>query len=190
MGKEGKVYNVLSDKGLQYNAKFVTPANQKGNKNVTVIDKAGITSGKDQLEFDHGGTAPTLNGVALQKNKAYTLDNNGHAKWDGSSLSFNNKEYEINLSNDPHDASAILSNVNIKKGANPLADGVSPHGLLGQTADGVAGAHKGKNNTGDAKQGGTVIDGTVGQYEVGTGLKTDEAKLFDTSFTQFNKFNS
>lgn len=181
MGQEGKTYNILSDKGLQYNAKFAKPSNNSAAGDKTVIDKAGITSGKDKLEFDHGGAVPQLNGKDMEKGKDYTLDNGGKATWDGTALSFNNKEYNINLSEDPNDSSALLSKVKVNDGVNPLADGVSPHGLLGQTADGVAGDHKGANNTNVENQGGTVIDGTVNQYEV--------SDLFDTGFKQFNKFN-
>ena len=95
-------------------------------------------------------------------------------------LNFSNSEYTINLSDDPNDKNALKSDVKIKDGVNPLADGVAPHGLLGQTADGTAGVHKGVNNQNVKKQGGTVIDGTVDQYEVND--------LFDTSFKNFNRF--
>ena len=165
----------MSDKGLQYNATF------KGvGKDVTVIQDAGITSGKDKLEYKHGGTAQ-LNGKAMEKGKTYKLDDGGSAVWDGTTMKFSNKDYKINLSDDPADGNAVRSDVSVANGANPLADGVAPHGLLGQTADGKAGAHKGVNNTNDAKQGGTVIDGTVNQYEVGN--------VFDTGFKDFNRFN-
>lgn len=176
MGESGKTYNILSDKGLQYNGKFVDFAQIPGN---TVIGEAGITSGKDQIDYKLNST-PTLNGKEMENGKDYTLDANGKAKWDGSALKFSNNEYNIDLSKDPTTPEAILSNVSIKDGANPLADGVAPHGLLGQTADGVAGERKGKDNTGDAKQGGTVIDGTYKDYEV--------ANALDTSFQKHNQF--
>lgn len=178
MGEAGKIYNILSDRDLQLNAKFVDFKKQPGG---TVMDEAGISSGKDKLEYKLNGT-PTLNGKKLVTGKNYTLDGGGKAKWDGKSLRFENKEYNINLSKDPTNEDAILNDVQIKKGANPIADGVKPHGLLGQTADGVAGERKGKNNAGNPyKQGGTVIDGTYKDYEV--------KNLFDTGFKKNNRFN-
>ena len=185
MGQNGKVYNILSDKGLQYNAQFTTWPNKP---DATVISKAGITSGKDHLEYDLNST-PKLNNAPMESGKQYTLDNKGTATWNGTMLSFSNTEYKINLSTDPTNKDAIQSNVTIQPGANPSGDGVSPHGLLGQTADNVAGQHVGVNNSDILKQGGTVIDGTVAQYEVGQGDKTVADKLFDTSFKQFNRFN-
>lgn len=181
-GKSGNTYNILSTKNLQYNAEFDKPNGGIGQINgtdVTTITKTGITSGKDKLEYDLGST-PTLNGKALDTGKTYNLDDGGTATWDGSKLNFKNDTYTINLSKDPNDASAILSDVKINDGANPLTNG-TPTGLLGQTADGVAGAHVGKNNTNDQEQGGNVIDGTVDQYET--------SGLFDTSFKKFNSFN-
>ena|GEM_PF-2100488 len=179
MGQPGKTYNILSDKGLQYNTTFDhLPGSPDGT---TTIVKAGITSGKDHLELDLHGT-PQLNGQAMEVNKQYTLDNSGQAKWDGKNLNFSNSEYSISLGDDAlGDKNALSSDVKVKDGVNPLADGVAPHGILGQTADGVAGEHKGVNNQNVKNQGGTVIDGTFDQYEVND--------LFDTSFKNFNRFS-
>ena len=185
MGQKGKVYNILSDKGLQYNAEFSA---LKNNSTATVITKAGITSGKDHLEYELNST-PKLNNTPLQSGKQYTLDNGGSALWNGTLLNFSNKEYKIDLSTDPIHKQSMHSNVTIQSDVNPSADGVSPHGLLGQTADNVAGQHVGVKNANILKQGGTVIDGTVSQYEVGKGGKSITAKLFDTRFKQFNRFN-
>lgn len=184
MGEAGKTYNILSDKDLQYNGKFVAWDKKPGS---TVIGEAGITSGKDQLEYKLGDT-PKLNGKALESGKDYSLDGGGKAKWDGSKMHYENNEYTIDLSRDPSNKDAILSNVKVKGGANPLADGVAAHGLLGQTADGVEGKRVGKNSDGsektsknsDSKQGGTVIDGSYKDYEV--------KDLLDIAFGKNNKF--
>ncbi|WP_373533562.1 hypothetical protein [Vampirovibrio sp.] len=178
MGEAGKIYNIVSDRDLQLNARFVDFKKQPGG---TVMDEAGISSGKDKVKFKLNKPA-TLNGKEMTVGKTYQLDASGKAKWDGKTLRFENKEYNINLSKDPTNDEAILNDVRIKKGANPLADGVAPHGLLGQTADGVKGERKGKNNPGNPyKQGSTVIDGTHKDYQV--------KNLFDTSFTKNNRFN-
>lgn len=187
MGEVGKTYNILSDKGLQYNAEFAAWGDpDKNGVQPTVINKAGITSGKDQIQYELNGGAPILNGTAMESGKDYSLDANGKANWDGSKMHFENSEYSIDLSQDPANKDAILSNVKVRDGVNPLADGVNPHGLLGQTADGVKGERVGKNADGtektdkSSKQGGTVIDGDHTDYQVGG--------LLDTSFVKNNQF--
>lgn len=187
MGEVGKTYNILSDKGLQYNAEFAAWGNPDANGvQPTVINKAGITSGKDQIQYELNGGAPILNGSAMESGKDYSLDANGKANWDGSKMHFENGEYSIDLSQDPANKDAILSNVKVRDGVNPLADGVNPDGLLGQTADGVKGERVGKNADGtektdkSSKQGGTVIDGDHTDYQV--------ANLLDTSFAKHNQF--
>ena len=103
----------------------------------------------------------------------------GSALWDGNSLNVDTAEYKVNLKvmDDPSGTKYINSDV--KLNGSPFADSVKPHGLLGQTADGIKGQ---KNNGKDlGKQGGTVIDGTVEDYEVDG--------LFDTKFTKNNRFN-
>jgi hypothetical protein len=66
----------------------------------------------------------------------------------------------------------------VKLLGSPFADNVKPHGLIGQTADGIAGL----KNTGidQGKQGGTVIDGSIVDYEV--------QDLFDILFDKYNHF--
>lgn len=188
MGEPGKIYNILSDKDLQYNAEFAAWG-KPGADGVqpTVINKGGVTSGKDQVTYELNGT-PKVNGKEMEVGKEYKLDANGKAKWDGSLMHFENSEYSIDLGKDPQNKDAILSNVKVREGVNPLADGVKPHGLLGQTADGVKGEKVGKNADGSEKtdksnkQGGTVIDGDHTDYQV--------ASLLDTSFTKHNQFSA
>ncbi len=184
MGEVGKTYNVLSDKGVQYNTTFEAWG-KPGADGVqpTIIGAAGIQVGDHKVEFDRSGKAPTVNGKALAKDEKADLGNSRYASWDGKQLEVNTGEYTIDLSVKDKDNNGgyIDSNVKVNEGVNPLADGIAAHGLLGQTADGVKGERKGKDNTGDAKQGGTVIDGTYKDYEV--------KDLFDTSFKKNNKFN-
>jgi len=162
MGQAGKTYNMLSDKDLQYNTTF----EQWGTDGATVIGKTGIQVGRDQIYFDRSGNSPTVNGQALKAGDTVPLENGGSAKWDGGKLTVDTGEYTIDLQvKEPNNPKGpyIDSHVSINKGG-PLSDFVAPHGLLGQTADGV----KGEKSTGkdQGKQGGTVIDGTVDDYEV------------------------
>jgi hypothetical protein len=161
MGKDGNIYNMLSDKGVQYNTKF----SKWGEGGATVISEAGIQVGKDQVRFDRSGKAPTVNGQALKKGQDVQLDNGGKAAWDGKKLEVNTGEYTIDLKSVKNEKGNYLdSNVKINEGG-PFTDGVKPHGLLGQTADGVEGKKKGDLGKDQGKQGGTVIDGTVEDYQ-------------------------
>jgi hypothetical protein len=176
MGQDGKTYNILSDKGFQYNARF----GSWGGTASTINSAVGLQVGRNRVEMDVNVNkgAPIVNGVALKEGETIQLDDQGSVTLDKGNLITKTKEYTTTLINR---GQYIDSDVKINEGVNPLADGVAPHGILGQTADGIAGAHVGVNNTNVANQGGTVIDGTVDNYEVNG--------LFDTGFSQFNRFN-
>jgi hypothetical protein len=175
MGQAGNTYNMLSDQSLQYNATFA----QFGNSDVaTVISDAGLQVGASKVSLDASSRVAQVDGQDMPLNQVVNLDG-GTALWDGSKLNVTNNEYSIDLTAqlDPNGTHYIDSTVNII--GDPFADGVKPHGLLGQTADGI----EGQKNTGQdlGNQGGTVIDGTVNDYQVGG--------LFDTAFATFNRFN-
>ncbi len=178
---DGRVYNMLSDQGLQYNTRFI-PWGQDG---ASVIGEAGLQVGNDRIFFDVSGQAPTLNNQAMNVGQQYQLDG-GTATWDGQHLVVNTSEYNVNLQvlepNHPNGA-YLDSNVTINQ-PGPFADGIAPHGLLGQTADGDGQAHVGQRAQGQAadagKQGGTVIDGAISDYEV--------ADLWSNDF-RYNRFN-
>ena len=153
---------MLSDKDVEYNTTF----EQWGDNGATVIGETGIQVGEDQIHFDRSGKPPTLNGKDMQEGETVNLDNGGSVKWDGGKLTVDTGEYTIDLEvKEPNNPNGpyIDSHVSINKGG-PFSDFVAPHGLLGQTADGIAGKKDTGNNQG--KQGGTVIDGTVDDYEV------------------------
>jgi hypothetical protein len=183
MGKPGETYNIVSDKNFQYNAKFEAwGAPKPTGVQPTIIGSAGLTVGKSQVAMDRSGKPPTVDGQPMELNKKYALDGQGEANWNGTVLSVKSTDYTTTLQVKQNPTGSYIdSDVKINPGVNPLADGVVPHGLLGQTADGVAGQRKGINNTGDPKQGGTVIDGVVTDYVV--------SGLFDTRFIQHNQFN-
>jgi hypothetical protein len=185
MGQGGNIYNMLSDKEVQYNTTFVNWGKPgKDGVQPTVIGEAGIQVGKNMVYFDRSGKAPTVNGKAMAEGEKIDLGNGRFAQWDGKKLIVKTDEYTIDLQvkQPEKNGGYIDSNVIINKGVNPLADGVSPHGLLGQTADGVKGARKGGDgNQNIEKQGGDVIDGVVDDYKVDT--------LWDNIF-KYNRFQS
>jgi hypothetical protein len=161
MGQPGKTYNMLSDEGVQYNTTFA----KWGSQGATVISKAGIQVGDQKIYFDRSGDAPTINGQAMIEGDDVALPDGGSASWDGTKLTVKTQEYTIDLEakdlGNPKGA-YLESHVSINDGG-PFSDFVAPHGLLGQTADGVAGQKDTGHDQGD--QGGTVIDGTVADYE-------------------------
>ncbi len=183
MGKGGNIYNMLSDKGIQYNTKFVDWGSPGADGvQPTVIGEAGIQVGDNLVYFDRSGSAPTVNGKPLTKDQKVELGDGRYASWDGNQLEVNTGEYTIDLViKDKEKNNGYLdSAVKINEGVNPLADGVAAHGLLGQTADGVKGERKGgDNNQNIEKQGGSVIDGVVDDYKVNT--------LWDNNF-KYNRF--
>lgn len=184
MGKGGNVYNMLSDKNVQYNTKFMDWG-KPGADGVqpTVIGEAGIQVGKNLVYFDRGGSAPTVNGSPLSKYQQVDLGNGQFAQWDGEKLVVKTDEYTINLviKEKEKNGGYLDSTVTINEGINPLADGVAAHGLLGQTADGVKGARVGGDgNKNIEKQGGSVIDGVVDDYLVDN--------LWDSAF-KYNRFD-
>lgn len=164
MGNDKKFYNILSDNVIQYNARF--DAYEKYQKGGTVIGQAGIQVGTDRIFFDRYSKVPTFNGEPMTPGQRVPLPGsiggNGFVEWDGAKVTVNSGEYTIVLGIGAKDGE-ITSDVRINEGG-AFADGIMPHGLLGQTADGVQGL---KNNGQDlGKQGGTVIDGSVDDYEV------------------------
>ena len=173
-GQAGKTYNILSDKDVQVNAKF-----QKYGA-ATTMGEIGVTMGQNQVQIDKAGKV-TINGEAMEGNSA--LD--GAVTKSGKSVTVNSGEYQIKATS----AGGYL-NASFKSD-NVAADGVMPHGLWGQTADGDGKARNG--DRGANAQGGGAIEGldgqitkkgdktTVQQYEVNG--------IFDTGFANFNRFN-
>ncbi|MGB1009502.1 MAG: hypothetical protein ACPGVP_07255, partial [Thiolinea sp.] len=173
----GKTYNILSDKNIQMNAEF----RAWGSKGATVMGQMGFTLGNDKVAFDEKGNL-NVNGEK-QGNGSY-LD--GAVQKQGNQLKIDFGEYQLTI-----DAKG-KNGMDIDYASDNVAtDGVMPHGLWGQTADGDGKARNGDKGSG--AQGGGAIEGldgeitkrgdksTVSHYEVGG--------LFDTSFTNFNRFS-
>jgi len=164
-GEPGKIYNLLSDKNIQVNGKF----SKYGSGNATVVSEMGMQIGNNRIKFKAGGT-PTLNGQEMEKDKKYRLGDGSIATYDGKKLSLQTNEYKIDVTNQ-----GGYLNSNFQIGQNGVfTDGVMPHGLLGQTADG-----NNRRRTSTGSEGAGVISGKAGDYEV--------RGLFDNNF-QYNRF--
>ena len=178
-GEDGKIYNILSDKDIQINSEFKA----WGGGGATVMGEMGLTLGNDTVSFNADGEL-TVNGEA-QGDGSY-LD--GAVTKEGNQVQVNFGEYELTIDSVKNSRGNYM---NIAYGSeNVAADGVMPHGIWGQTADGDGEARNGDKGTG--AQGGGAIEGldgeitesgdktTVTHYEVGS--------LFDTNFANFNRF--
>ena len=137
--------------------------------------------GKDQVKINATG-ALTINGEA-KKDGTYQVDG-GQVTKKGNLITLQDQEHAVTVS-----AQSGYLDLGFKS-TNVNADGVMPHGLWGQTADGDT-----KVRTGDQganAQGGGVIeklDGTISARGDKTTVSLYEvANVFDTNFANFNRF--
>lgn len=163
-GQPGKIYNILSDSGLQLNARF----DAWGGGGATVVGETGLTVagpyGQSSVTFSKDGTAK-VNGQVLQDGQTVQLADGGTATKQGNKLVIKTAEgYEITQTT--HGSSnGNYINMEVKTGAGGVAqDGVLPGGLLGQTFDPDNVARNGAKGAG--AQGEGAINGTVQDYEV------------------------
>ncbi|HPQ96207.1 MAG TPA: hypothetical protein PLN94_11535, partial [Thiolinea sp.] len=164
----GAVYNLLSDKGIQVNSTF----------NNNFMQDFGITLGQDQIAFDKAGKL-TINGEE-QKGDGEFL--NGKVSRKGNQVTVQSGEYTMKM--------AAVQNryMNIDfTSDNAAADGVMPHGLWGQSADGDGKARRGSgfDGTGAIER----LDGTMAKKGDKTYQLYEVNGLFDTGFANFNRFN-
>ena len=175
-GIPGRTYNILSDKGFQLNATF------QGSTGLTLMKDIGATMGKDQVKIDVNGGL-TINGQ-VQKDGTYPVDG-GQVTKKGGVVTLQDQEHNVTIT--PRGGYLDLG----FKSANVNADGVMPHGLWGQTADGDNKVRNG--DQGGGAQGGGVLeklDGTISARGDKTTFNLYEvADIFDTDFTNFNRFN-
>ncbi len=175
-GEAGKTYNLLSDDGIQINGKF---EDWKGNGS-TIVGEAGVVLGDDQIKIGKDGSLE-INGEVIDCDGVFA---DGKVIKEGNKVTIKDEEYDVTF----HQTGDYI-NIDFAS-ENVNADGVMPHGLFGQSADGDGEARNGDKGTG--AQGGGAIDNmfdnrtnagdktTVGQYEV--------EDLFDTDFTEFNRY--
>ncbi len=177
MGSPGKIYNILSDQSIQFNAKF---DKYKGQDDATIMSQAGLTIGNDQIEYGIDGKL-LINGEEM-KDGSYL---EGKIVKKGANVTINTSEWTVVLKdNGDH------LNYDFTSG-NAVADGVRPHGLFGQSADGDGKVRNG--DEGKGAQGGGAIektDGTITEKGDKETYKAYEVSdLFDTDFENFNKFH-
>lgn len=161
-GEAGKIYQLLSDSGLQFNGRFDGVGN-----GITVVGETGLSvngpRGTSQVQFSKEGRA-LLNGQPLQPGHMESLADGGHVllSEDGKTLTLKSAEgYTITQKSAPDGL-----DIRVKTPLHGVAsEGRMPGGLLGQTFD----ADKLARNSSD-KQGAGAINGAVHQYEVPGGL--------------------
>ena len=160
-GKAGTIYNILSDKDLQVNAKFQP---WKGSPTANIMSDIGITAGKDQVGFGVDGKF-SINGKTVGDG-TYNLGNGSVTKT-GNSATIKTPEYTVTASIGAEDANNKYMELKFES-PNVTADGVLPKGLWGQTANG-------KDST-------TPTEAQASQFVVNS--------MFDTNFANNNQFNS
>ncbi len=182
-GEAGKSYNLLSDKNFQMNGKF----EKFGNDGATVVGKMGIAAGSDQIDVAKDG-AVSVNGKALKEGDTVALANGGSVKYGDGKVSIDSGEWKTDVAFQGSGDNAYL-NIDVKT-ENAIADGVKPHGLLGQTFDADSDVRKGDEGSG--AQGGGAIEGSNGNItdkgdKSSVGLYEVE-DIHDRNFETFNQF--
>ncbi len=175
-GEAGTTYNILSDRGIQFNALFDTWGSKQG---ATIVSDAGITVNGHQIQFAKCGTL-TVNGKVV--GDGTHLD--GMLIKDGNTLKVSTDEYQIDL----EAVDSKYLNFDFKSD-NIIADGMMPHGLWGQSADGDGKARNG--DTGAGAQGGGAIEGLTGMTDKGDKSAVslyETSGLWDTGFANFNRY--
>lgn len=184
-GQAGKTYNLLSDKNFQMNGRF----DKWGGGGATVVGEVGISAGGDKVTVQADGDV-MVNGRQLKDGEKVALANGGSVEKNGDKATVKIGEYEVKFDAEKSPNGDYLNMDVITKNAN--ADGVKPHGLLGQTFDGDGKARNG--DMGSGAQGGGAIETlantvtqkgdkhTVSMYEV--------RDLHDTNFHGFNRFGA
>lgn len=178
-GEAGKTYNLLSDKGFQMNGRF---DKWGGDPRQTVVGEVGISAGSNYISVSKNGTA-TVNGQALKDGQRVALRDGGYAEKRGNDIVVKKGEWEVNFQ-----TRGDHINMDIKTD-NAIADGVKPHGLIGQTFDGDGKARNGDRYMG-AQGGGAIEDanGNIARAGDKDAVKSYEVDtLWDTTFGSHNR---
>ncbi|MDO5621564.1 MAG: hypothetical protein Q4G24_08860 [Paracoccus sp. (in: a-proteobacteria)] len=178
-GQAGKTYNLLSDKGFQMNGRF---DQWRNDPKQTVVGEVGITAGSNYINVSKTGKA-VVNGQELKDGQRVQLRDGGYAEKRGKDVIVKKGEWEVNFQ-----TKGDHINMDIKTD-NAIADGVRPHGLIGQTFDGDGKARNGDSFAG--AQGGGAIEDIHGNI-VARGDKTaitsyEVDALWDTTFRHHNR---
>lgn len=178
-GQAGKTYNLLSDKSFQMNGKF---EQWGGDKGATVVGEVGITATGNTIHIDKTGKA-VVNGRVLKDGEHVHLKDGGTVEKKGSEIIVKKGEWEVNFQ-----TQGDHINMDIKTD-NAIADGVRPHGLIGQTFDGDGKARNGDQGSGT--QGGGAIEDANGRITRAgdkSAVKSYEVDgLYDNTFLTHNR---
>lgn len=170
-GRPGGIYNLLSDKGFQMNGRF----DAWGSKGATVVGEVGIVAGGNRITVEKDGDVK-INGRNLRDGQCVTLCDGTKVTKMGKTVKIESAEWDVKIKSQGSKHGDYL-NIDVST-ENAVADGVKPHGLLGQTFDGDGKARNGDKGAG--AQGGGAIETvgggfteegdktTVGSYEVGS----------------------
>lgn len=182
-GEAGKTYNLLSDKNFQMNGRF----DAFGGDGATAVGALGISAGSDQIDVSKDGTV-MVNGRELKEGDEVDLANGGSVKYGDGKVTVKSGEWTTDVSFQDTGDKAHL-NVDVRTD-NAVADGVKPHGLLGQTFDADSDARMGDEGSG--AQGGGAIEGSNGNVSAKGDKKSIELyevdDLHDRNFESFNQF--
>ncbi|MEM6340362.1 MAG: VWD domain-containing protein [Pseudomonadota bacterium] len=187
-GEAGKSYNLLSDKDFQMNGRFDQYKNTDG---LTVVGQVGIAAGSDQIEVNKTGEV-LVNGQELKAGDKVQLEDGGyveyHANGGGVTVESGEWKTDIDFQNKGSGPTAHL-NIDVSTD-NAVADGVKPHGLLGQTFDADDDARNG--DKGKGTQGGGAIEDANGNITDRGDREAIELyevdNVHDRNFTEFNQF--
>ncbi len=174
-GQPGKIYNLLSDQGVQVNGKF----EKWGDGGATVVGELGVSIGAERVLIGKDG-ALEINGETIAEDGVY-LD--GLVTKKGPHIDVTAKEYTLSV-----EAKRFI-NIDFAS-SNVVSDSVRPHGLWGQSADGDGEARDGAKGKG--AQGGGAIENLAGEI-VGRDNK-EAVRLYEvdtvlaTTFASFNRF--
>lgn len=187
-GEAGKTYNLLSDQNFQMNGRF---DQYKTTDGLTVVGAVGISAGSDQVSVEKDGTV-MVNGEELEAGETVQLADGGSVSYaaNGGSVSIDSGEWETDIQfRNKGTSNRAHLNIDVKTD-NALADGVKPHGLLGQTFDLDDDARNG--DKGKGTQGGGAIEGLDGEITARGDRTTVEnyevTGLYDRNFDDFNQF--
>ncbi|MEL7082799.1 MAG: VWD domain-containing protein, partial [Pseudomonadota bacterium] len=133
-GEAGKTYNLLSDQNFQMNGTFEAWR----SPGATVVGEVGINTGADQIEVNKDGTV-MVNGQELEKGDRVELNDGGYVDYGDEGVTVESGEWKVDFQF-AGNGSHLNMDVHTE---NALADGVRPHGLLGQTFDGDGEARNG-----------------------------------------------
>ena len=176
-GEAGKTYNLLSDRGFQMNGRF----DSWGSAGATVVGEVGISAGTNYINVEKSGKA-VVNGQVLNDGDRVALRGGGYVEKKGNEVTVKSGEWEVNFQTHRDHINMDITT------SNAVADGVRPHGLIGQTFDGDGKARNGDKGAG-VQGGGAIedINGNIARSGDKSAVKSYEvAALWDTNFQHHN----